>query len=209
MKEEEIIFKIKELKKIKPEKNWVLSTKKAILEEKKGVFFAFFPFNKGELLKWLSLGLTAGFVLVLTFSITKSFPKDNFPSLKFSHSKNIELAQITQLKKEVRAFTDKLEKIDLPKTETKTREKIAKDAKEITQKIKKLNQSLTVRDGGILEKEVEKLERISYKIECESLILDLEKRSLSEKQKKLFSEMKELAKRGEYQKALELWLENQ
>ncbi len=206
MEEKEIIQNLKKLSQIKPDREWVILTQKKILGESPSFFFQF----KKDFLKWLALGMASIFVLFNVYFTYQSFPTEPLPKITFSQNKKENLKKLADIvEKNVSEVTRKLAKLDFSQTKPEVRKKIIKETKEITEKIKKLNQSLATKEPLFSPENIEKLEKISAKIECENLISDLEKRSLNEKQKEILNKMKKLAEKEEYQKALELWLENQ
>jgi len=234
MTEKELIGKIRLLGQIKPQKEWVVLTKGRILGEepafKERFSFNFFPFLKpayaSVIIVFLFLGL---------FGIYNSLPGDLLYSVKkiAQKSQAVFVSEDEKPAFQLRLANERLE--DLTKAQVKNlaptinefQATVSAAAKNIT-KI-----DATTSDLGVIKKivvETKKLEENKQKMESlgmvlegkgteeldnalakmvNSLIEDLENRSLTEDKEEILAEMKELAEEEKYSEALELYLVNQ
>jgi len=222
MTEKELIGKIQELRQIKPRKDWVLSNKASILGENTG--FVFFPYFKPAL---------AGLVCVFTFIGLFGFSQDSVPgSLLYSIKKITEKGQSFFVSDEGK--TDFALNLADKRLEELTRIAESNQVKNLPQAITEVQASISeaVKNlSGSDQKTLEKLAELgknkqiaeqilaaqidsedldnAYMNLTESLIQDLETRTLTEEQQEILSQMKKLFELGDYQQVLELYLTNQ
>ncbi|MBM3257722.1 MAG: hypothetical protein FJZ05_00695 [Candidatus Nealsonbacteria bacterium] len=222
MTEKELIGKIQQLRQIKPRKDWVLSNKTELLGENTG--FTFLPYFKPAL-----AGLVCLFVCVGLFG----FSQNSVPgSLLYSIKKISEKGQAFFVADEGKAdfalnLADKrLEELTRI-AENNQVKNLPQAITEVQASISEAVKSLSGSNQGNLEKLVElgKNKQITEQILAtqidseeldhaymnltDSLIKDLETRTLTEEKQEILVQMKELFEIGEYQQALELYLTNQ
>lgn len=214
MEEKEIINKLKELRKIKPEKNWVFLTKRKILGKEE---MALFPIGKIIFIFLLIIGIFSASQLSLlreplyyikkisqetqkTFLSEKEKPQ---ASLDLANEKLEEIKKITQ-KKDIKKITPAIEEFKV--TISKTKEDLVKLKginKEIAQKVLKLEEK---------KKEVEKVlgikltqeEEDPSKIVAEYLIKNFERNFLTEEKAEILEKVKQYFQNGEYGKVIEI-----
>jgi len=222
MTEKEIIGKIQELRHIKPRKDWVLSNKAQLLGQDAG--FSFLPY-----LKPAFAGLVCVFVCLGLFG----FAKDSVPgSFLYSIKKIGEKGQSFFVSDEEKAdfalnLADKrLEELtriaesnqsrNLPQAITEVQASISEAVKNLSasnpkdlEKLAELGKSKQITEQ-ILAAQIdsEDLDN-AYMVLTESLIKDLETRTLTEEKQEILVQMKVLFKANEFQQALELYLANQ
>jgi hypothetical protein len=215
--EKEVIEKIKVLKQIKPEKNWVFLTKEKIL----GKELTFFPFLKPVFAGSL-------FILIL-FAISFTFLSESrfyLINKLIKGEKAVFISEEKESKLELELANKKLEELSkIAKTQSveklapainQTKESVAKATQNLV-KSKKVNKEIAKKALELenKKKEVEKI--LGTKItngEVESpikfvaqyLIEDLENRSLGEEQRKTFEKAKEYFENGDFTKVIELLL---
>ena len=222
MTEKEIIGKIQELRHIKPRKDWVLSNKTQLLGQDTG--FVFLPYFKPAL-----AGLVCVFVCLGLFG----FAKDSVPgSFLYSIKKIGEKGQSFFVSDEEKAdfalnLADKrLEELtriaesnqsrNLPQAITEVQASISEAVKNLSasnpkdlEKLAELGKSKQITEQ-ILAAQIdsEDLDN-AYMVLTESLIKDLETRTLTEEKQEILDQMKVLFQANEFQQALELYLTNQ
>jgi uncharacterized protein YdaU (DUF1376 family) len=211
MEEKELIEKIRELSQIKPRKNWVLKTKREILGPS-------FP-----ILKPILIGLFLILISIFFFA-QKSLPGEKLYAIKRLTEKsqvlfvsknekpklelelaNKRLEELIQIAKkdDVRKLAPAMKEVKESTAEAaKSLKKIEKVDLEIVEKTKELeeNKKMTQKILGT-EIETKELE-LAYKILAEREIRDLEKRSLTEKQKEILEKAKEFFEKGDFLSAL-------
>lgn len=219
MEEKEIIYQLKELRKIKPDKKWVLLTKERILGQEKTPFFSFFlkPAYAGFLLIFIFFGLFGFSQNSLPgdplYTIKKIVEKIEGVFVEEDKKSNYQielakkrleelkiLAETNQVKKLPSAFKEVREStVEATKNLAKTKkidQKIIANLLEFENTKKDIEEKVLATQIGIDEKEN------PAKIVIEFLISDLEKRSLTEEQKNLFEKAKEDFEKGDYAQAL-------
>ncbi|MDI6602604.1 MAG: DUF5667 domain-containing protein [Patescibacteria group bacterium] len=251
--EKKLIGKLRELRQIKPNKDWVLLTKSQILgqEEKYRspisiisvlrVFFAK-PGYAGLVIIFILVSLFGTFTLAqnslpgqLLYPIKKISEKTQAvfvseidkpkTSLELASKRLEELTKVAETNRvqnlapainefqaSVSEAAKNLSKIDATSSDPAVVKRFVDQAKKIGEKVEEVK-SLGVVIG---EEGLEKLEKASSKLELELLVLslenmisDLENRTLTEKQEKILSQMKELLEEEKYSEVLELFLVNQ
>ena len=237
MEEKELIGKIRGLRQIKPNRDWVSLTKSQILgEEKKYTSLFLFPVFK---LKPVYAGLIAVLILFGLLGVSRnSLPGDPLYSIKkiIEKSQAVFVSEDEKPAFQLKLANQRLE--DLTKASTKNlaptinefQANISEAAKTIskidattsdpivTKKIveeaQKLKKNKQIAETlGVVTGETEELEEALipyYKVEAERQIKDLENRSLTEGQQKLLEEAKEEFEAGNYDQALEkIWILSQ
>jgi hypothetical protein len=218
--QEELIGKIRELRQIKPRKDWVLFTKSQILPQEQPVFTPFFIFKPvfaGVLFVFILFGLLGtsqnslpGDLLYPIKKITEKArvvfvsetekPKAN---LELANKRLEEINQIAQ-NNEVRKLVPAINEFQasiLKVTENLTALKGA-DIKEIAKETQKLEENKKKAESlGIEVGETEELES-AYKILAEREIKNLEQNSLTETQEEVLKEAKEYFEKGDFATAL-------
>ncbi len=222
MTSEELIGKIRELRQIKPRKDWVLLTKTQILGEDKPVFSPFFIFRPvpvfaGVLFVFILFGFLGtsqnslpGDLLYPIKKITEKArvvfvsetgkPKANLELANKRLEEINQIAQNNEVRKLVPAineFQASISKVTENLTALKGADvkEIAKEAQKIEENKKKI-ESLGVEVG-----ETEELEN-AYKILAEREIKNLEQNSLTETQEEALKEAKEYFEKGDFATAL-------
>ena len=222
MTEKELIGKIQELRQIKPRKDWVLSNKVSLLGEDTG--FTFFPYFKPAL-----VGLVSVFVLFGLFGFSQNSVPGNF---LYSIKKITEKSQSFFVSDEGKtdfAFNladkrmEELTRIagnnqvkNLPQAITEVQASISEAVKNLSssdqkdlEKLAELGKNKQIAEQ-ILAAQIDSEELDNaYTTTTDSLIKDLETRTLTEEQREILIQMKELFEAGEYQQVLELYLTNQ
>lgn len=229
MAEKQLIGRIRKLRQIKPRKDWVSLTKREILGEEPG--FTFLPYFKPAL-----AGLITVFVLFGVFGFVKnSLPGDLLYSIKkIAHKSQAvfvskqekpafqlklandrledltkapakNLAQtISEFQANVSEAAKNLAKIDVTDPDRVAIKKIVEATKELEENMQKVEAlGVVVGQEGTVE-----LNSALAKIVM-NLIEDLESRTLSEEEKEILTQMKELFEKEQYSGALELYLINQ
>lgn len=227
MTEKELIGKIRKLRQIKPNKDWVVLTKTQILGQESpqtGVLANFFGF----LLKPAYASLVIIFVLFGLFgSAQNSLPGDTLYIVKEFAEKsqamflsaserpqfNLNLAQkrVEELAKvaEENRVKNLAPAIDEVKKSIANASKelsgdpvaIKKAVDEIEEKVEKINAL-----GVVVEtEELEQLKQNADKLFVEYLISDLKTRTLTEKQTAILNQMEELVKEEKYSEAIILY----
>ena len=235
MTEKELIGKIRELRQIKPNRDWVVLTKSQILgEEKKytSLFLFLFPFLK---LKPAYAGLVAVLILFGLCGISQnSLPGDLlYPVKKITEKSQAVFVSEEELPKyNLEIANKRLEELNQI-AQTNQVKKLAPAISEFQANISEAAKSLAKVKGQDVEKivaQTKKLEENKKKVEnvlatkieteeyddalaqlVESQIKDLEERTLTEEQMKILAEAKELYQAGNFAEALEkiLLLSNQ
>jgi hypothetical protein len=214
--EKELIEKIRLLKKIKPEKEWVLLTKEKIL----GKEISFFPILNLRFAKVL-------FILLILFLASFSFLNKNFSYfinklkanttlLSEEEKTKLELELANKILEELSKFAKSEEIKKLEPSIKETKETVAKATKNLI-KSKKLNKEIAKKTLE-LEKRKQEVEKVlGAKISDEEIenstktfIKDwmdyLETRSLNEEQKQILEEAKKYFENENLTKVLELLL---
>lgn len=239
MTEKELIGKIRELRQIRPRKDWAVLTKRQILGETPEIGWAsvleVFPRLVFQYKPAFATLIILG-ILVGAFGFAQnSLPGDSLYLLK-KISERGQAVFVSQEEKpafQLKLANERLE--DLAKAPAKN---LAPTISEFQANISEAARNLakidaTTSDPVIIKKIVEetkKLEENKQKIEAlgvvigeegtmeldnalgkvvENLIEDLETRTLTEEKEKVLEEMKELCQNGKYSEALEVYLINQ
>lgn len=230
MTEKQLIGKIRILRQIKPRKEWVFLTKREILGEEKSwlevfprIFFQYKP---------IFASLILLFVLISSFVFAQnSLPGDFLYSLKriTERGQAVFVSEDEKPKVQLELANKRLEELTKIAEENKIKklapaieeyQQTFSQATKITRQIKEPKQvRKIVPEIAKLEKNLENLKSYGievgedgkaedlYKPIVESLIKDLENRTLTENQIKLLEEAKELYKEGNFALALEKVLE--
>ena len=234
MEEKELIGKIRGLRQIRPNRDWVSLTKSQILgEEKKYTSLFLFPVLK---LRPVYAGLIAVLILFGLFGFAKnSLPGDLlYPIKKIAQkSQAIFVSEEEKPAFQLKLANQRLE--DLTKASTKN---LAPTINEFQANISQAAKSLAKMDATTsdpvvikkivaetkkLEKQKQKVESLGVVIEGEgteefsqalanmvgNLIEDLKTRTLTEEKEKILEEMEKLFEEGKYSEALEFYLINQ
>jgi hypothetical protein len=230
MTEKEVIEKIKVLKQIKPEKNWVFLTKEKILGKEP----LFFPFLKPAFatlsVAKRTLSVSAGllFILILFGLSFTSLPGQPFYLIKKLAEKGetVFAPEEEKPKLELELANKKLEELSkiAQKNDTKklapaideAKESVAKASKNLV-KSKKVNKEI-VQKALELESKKQEVEKVLGTKITESenenptmfvakyLIESLENKSLNENQKEVLEKAKEFFENQDFAKVLELLL---
>ena len=226
MTEKELIGKIRELRQIKPNRDWVVLTKSQILgEEKKytSLFLFLFPVLK---LRPVYAGLIVVFILVGLFGFSQnSLPGDLlYPVKKITEKSQAVFVSEEELPKyNLEIANKRLEELNQI-AQTNQVKKLAPAISEFQANISEAAKSLAKVKGQDVEKivaQTKKLEENKKKVEevlatkieteeldnalaqiVESQIKDLEGRTLTEKQEALLAQAKEDFEAGNYSDAL-------
>jgi hypothetical protein len=218
MTEKELIKKIKELKKIKPEKEWVFFTKKEILGESEPLIFPFFkPALIGFSLILILLGISYAslpgepfyFIKKIAEKTQKAFlPEEERPKLEMelANRRLEELSKIAE-KNDVRKLSPAInEAKESVAQATKNLVKSKKVDKEIVQKTLELEKKKQEIEKVLGTKITEEETEDPTKLVAKYLIEDFENRTLTDEQKQNLEKAKEYFKNGDFAKALELLL---
>jgi len=226
MTETKLIKQIKELRKIKPRKDWVLLTKTQILgEEKRAVLFPFFrPAYAGLFLVLLLLGFfefsqgaLPGESLYYLKKITERSQiilssEQERPRLNLELvnkrleelnqiAQNNEMRKLAPALKEYQASIFEAAKSLTKMTATTSDSLVIKGIAEETQKLEKSKEILE-RTYGIAGLEINE-ESNPTKVVVEWLIKDMEKTFLTEEDEKILEQAKQDFENGNYSEALE------
>jgi len=217
MTEKEVIEKIKVLKQIKPEKNWVFLTKERILG-KEPIFFPFLkPAFAGLLFILILFGLSFTSLPGQPFYLIKKLaekgetvfaPEEEKPKLELelANKKLEELSKIAQ-KNDTKKLAPAIDE---------AKESVAKASKNLV-KSKKVNKEI-VQKALELESKKQEVEKVLGTKITESenenptmfvakyLIESLENKSLNENQKEVLGKAKEFFENQDFAKVLELLL---
>jgi hypothetical protein len=245
MEEKELIGKLRKLRQIKPNRDWVILTKSQILGKERKLSLSYYL---NYFLRIGYGGLVVVFFLFGLFALSqKSLPGEFlYPlkkiseraqvvflsekekpkvSLELANKRLEELAKvaknnqvknlapaINEFQASISEATKNLSKIKANNSEPMVVKRFVDQAKKIEEKVKEVKSLGVV----IKEKELNKLEEVSNKLELEllvsvlkNMISDLENRTLTEKQEEILLKMKELMEKEKYSEALELYLVNQ
>jgi len=223
MTEKELIAKIKQLRQIKPEKEWVVLTKEKILgSEPKIRWLGLFDYQ----LRPILAGALMALIIFGLFSVSQnSLPGDILYPLKKISEKgqaifvskseepkvklewvNKRLAELKEvaLKNQTKKLATALRETenalaeaakDLVKSENIAQKEVVEKAKEMIVKKEEIEKTLGVEIGG------EENENFT-KVLAEKLIKDLENRNLAKEQKEILEKAKKDFENGDYQEAL-------
>ena len=234
MMEKELIGKLRKLRQIQPNRDWVSLTKTQILGQEPR--FTFFPYFKPAF-----AGLVTVFILLSVFGY--GFVKNSLPGdllyvikkvahegqaifvsesekpafqLKLANQRLEDLTKapaknlaptISEFQANISEAAKTLSKIDATTSNPAVIKKIVEETKKLEENKEKV-ESLGVVIGGT--EELEEALIPYYKVEAERRIKDLENRSLTEGQQKLLEEAKEEFEAGNYDQALEkIWILSQ
>ena len=234
MTEKELIGKIRELRQIKPRKDWVSLTKSQVLgESARGrASVSFFPFWKPALATVTAFGILFG---VFSFA-QNSLPGDILYSIKkiteksqavFVSEKELpkynleiankrldelnEIAQTNQVKKLAPAISEFQANMSeaaksLATVKGQDVEKIVAQTKKLEENTKKVEEVLATK---ILSQETEESLISFYKTQAEMLINDLGNQTLTEEKEEILNQMKKLFEEEKYLETLELYFISQ
>ena len=220
MKEAELITQLQKLRKIQPRKDWILFTKTKILGDTPRV--SPFVFFKPALAGALALGLLSGLFFIsqnalpdeLLYPIKKLSEKTQkiFVSeekrpefqLKLTEKRLAELQEIVE-KNDIRKFSSALSELSASKAEAKKAISKVQNNPDLVEKIAPM-----VKKNGETESKTRLLMGIGKeeekepagKLVADYLIKDLEKSSLTERQKELLEKAKEYFEEEDYSSAL-------
>jgi len=232
--EADLVKKIQELKKIRPNKDWVVLTKSQILGEadRGWASISFFPFFKPALATVTAFGILFGIFSLaqnslpgdILYSIKKiteksqavfvsekELPKYNLEIANKRLEELNEIAQTNQVKKLAPAISEfQADMSEAAKSLAKVKgqdvEKIVAQTQKLEVNKKKMEEVLATK---ILSQETEDSLISFYKIQAEMLIKDLENRTLTEEKEEILNQMKKLFEEEKYSEALELYFINQ
>jgi len=217
MEEKQILKKLKKFRKIQPDKNWIILTKKEILGED----FQAFPIF--QYIFSISATIVLFFIALLQFSnsalpgeplyffkkakenFLAKFQKEKEPEIKIEAFKNRteELKKIVK-NQEIKKLPKGIEEL---KNQAKETSKVLNQTKIKPKNLTKVMASLenikeVEKDLGIdLESELENYQQ-SLKNQIKLIIEDLEKRSLTETQKEILESAKEDLEKENLESAL-------
>lgn len=225
MKEVEVIKELQKLRKIQPRKDWILFTKTKILGDTPRV--SLFVFFKPALAGVLALGLLVGLFFIsqnalpgeLLYPIKKLAEKSQkiFVSeekkpefqLKLTEKRLAELEEIVE-KNETKKLSSALSELKTSKLHADKEVSKIKNNPETMKEIASIIEKNNVKEKQILSSlglQVEEEKEPAGKLVADYLIKNLEKSSLTEKQKELLEEAKEYFEEGDYSLALSKALE--
>jgi len=219
MEEKQILKQLKKFRKIQPEKNWVLSTKKQILGEGFQTFPVFqFAFSSLAviLLFVISISQFSNYALpgepLYVFKKAKEnflakFQKEKEPEIKIEALKNRteELKKITKandtkkLPKGIEELKNQAKETSKALTQTKVKPKDLKNVMASLQNIKEVEKSLGINLES--ESEIEEYQK-SLKNQLKLIIEDLEQRSLTQNQKEILESAKKDLEENNLESAL-------
>jgi hypothetical protein len=221
MTEREVIEKIRLLKQIKPEKNWVFLTKERILG-KEPIFFPFLkPAFAGLLFILILFGLSFTSLPGEPFYLIKKLvergqtvfvPEEERPKLELElANKRLEelskIAEKNDVKKLAPAINEAKESVAQATKNLVKSKKVDKEIVKNTLELKKKSESIEkVLNVKVIGEETEKSLEESLKEYSQYLIKDLENRSLTEDQKQILEKAKVYFENGDFAKVLELLL---
>ena len=230
MTEAEITQKLRELKQIKPRKDWVSLTKKEILGEE-SFGFTFFPYFNlkpavaslvafcilfglfgfvqnalpGDLLCIVKRAAHYGQVLLIPEEEKPVYQlqlaNDRLEDLTYAPVRNL-APTINEFQATIHEAVQNLAKIDATTSDPVVMKKIVEETKKLDENKPRI-ESLGMEVGG-----PEELNSVLAKI-VGNLIEDLENRTLTEEKENILTEIKDLFGEGKYTEALELYLINQ
>jgi hypothetical protein len=229
LSEKELIARIKELRQIRPRKDWVSLTKRDILGQEPGLLF--FPYFKP-----VFAGVIAASFLFVTFGFAQSSLPGDFlyPIKKISEKgqavfvsdeekpafqikmanerlEDLSKAQAKNLAPTISEFQASVSEAAKDLTEIEAAPSNPVTIKKIVEETKKLeeNKEKAKSRGVVIEgEETEEFDNALAQV-VGSLIEDLEEKSLTEEKEEILKEMKELFEKEKYLDALELGLLNQ
>jgi hypothetical protein len=219
MTEKELIGKVRELRQIRPRKDWVVLTKSQILGEEPKILF--FPFFKPALVTVTTFGILFGIFSLaqnslpgdILYQIKKITEKsqavfvseEELPkyNLEIANKRLEELTKIAQTN-QVQKMAPAIEEFQANVSETaKNLVKVKKVDEEIVENIKKLEENKERVEKVLATKiETKEYDRDLAQL-VESQIKDLERGTLTEVQQELLEEAKEDFDAGNYSQALE------
>lgn len=229
--ETELIQKIKELRGIEPNKEWVFLTKKEILGDKlssagTGIFRMFesaLSYKYKYALSGLVAILLAGGIFIsaqqalpgdLLYPVKRTIektrlvlaPKEQQPNiqLEYANEKLESVVKVAQEKK-VEKLAPLIEEYQINISEAaRVLERVKNpDVKEIVKEAKQLEENKEKAQSlGIVIEESKELDNVLAKLVREQ-IKELQRNSLSLEQEKIFKQVKEDYKKGKYSQALE------
>lgn len=204
--EEDLIFKLRELSRIKPEKKWVKATKREILGPQ---FPIFQPILIGSLLLLVALFVSA----------QKSLPGEKLYAIKriTERAQTIFVAPEEKPKLDLELTVKRLEELReiAEKNDVKKLVPAIKEVKEVSAKAAESLKQVNKSDRKIVEKAKEfvqiktwtqktletEIETPLDPIAVEILISEIEKSSLTEEQEAILKEAKELLEKGDVDSA--------
>ena len=211
MEEKDLIFKLKGLNKIAPEKKWVKTTKREILGP---TFPIFQPILVGSLLLLVAVFVFAqkslpGEKLYAIKRLTEKgqtffVSKEEKPKLdlELANKRLEELREIAE-KNDVKKLAPAMKEVkEVSAQAAKSLKQVKKPDQEIVEKTKEFEEN-RVLTQKILETEISTPEmNDAYKTLAENLIKEIEGSSLTENQAEILKEAKELFENGDYASAL-------
>jgi len=221
MTSEELISKIRELRQIKPRKDWVLLTKSQILGKDKPVFNPFFIFKPvfaGVLFVFILFGLLGnsqnslpGDLLYPIKKITEKaqvvfvskeeLPKYNLEIANKRLDELNEIAQTNQVKKLAPAISEFQANMS-EAAKSLAEVKRGADVEKIIAQIKKLEENKQIVEGVLATKIETEDYDTAFAQFVENQIKDLEKSTLTETQEEVLKEAKEYFEKGDFETAL-------
>ena len=233
--EKELIGKIKELRQIKPNQNWVFLTKNRILREEitepreLGIVSVLRVLFLRPALKPAYGGMLAFFIIFGLFGFAQnSVPGDYLYPIKkiaergqtfFASDEekaqiSLELAQkrLDELTRIVEENQTKKLAPGIKEFQASVSEVVSSSDPRTLRKVVEINKQIKeLQSRGVVigEEGLQKLVLGSLVEVLKNLIVDLENRTLTEKQQEILAQMKEMVLEGRYSEALELYLTNQ
>ena len=234
MTEKDLINKIKTLKQIKPQKDWVILSKNRILEQetdKAQTFVSFFPFFKPAL---ATLTVFAIFFGLFGFAQTSVPGEFLYPMKRMAErSQSIFVPEQNKLQNSLKLADKRLEELtrivesnqvkNLPQAINEVQTSVSEAARNISKIEATSSSPVAIKDMVNKTQELEfkieeatrslgvvidndELQGVSIRLKVKDLINDLEAKTLTEEEQETLAEMKELAENQEYAKVLEMFL---
>ncbi len=202
MQEKELITKIKSLKNIKPNKNWVLSAREGVFRENDNTF-SFPVFSRFSFAVPATLLLLVG-VFVFSQYMTVMNMEKNKEAERIVKEREIE--KLVLALDELKSAKETLSQDFAQSIESKPKEETIKVARDFAPKLLEMEEEedLLTSSLGVLMEEKDEGKIASSVARDLSLILieDLEERSLSEKDEEILNQAKERFNEEDYRSAL-------
>ena len=228
--EKELIGKLKELRQIRPQKDWTFVTKTRILGAEPTTGFTLFPYLKPAFAGFVCIFMVMGGLYI---AVKNSLPGESLYAirriahqgeaffvsesekpafqLKLANDRLEDLAKapgknlaptLDEFQANISQAAKELAKMDATTSNPVAIKKIAEETKKLEENKQKVESLGVVIDG------TEEWDNVLQTI-VGNLIEDLEQRSLTEDKEEVLSQMKELFEQENYSDALELYLINQ
>lgn len=230
MQEEELIGRIKELRQIKPNQDWVVLTKNRILGGEKLTgegrflhfpnFFGMFARPKMALAALILLAIAAGAVTIVNYSLEPKIAQQDAKEAREELTQLQEQVLVLQktIDETIEETAKKIAEVDLETTDPEDFKKIVLQARRVIKEAEEIESSFAVLGVKI---DVEDLETATDELTDKALAkVEIEERievwenmaasgALSQEEEELLEEIKELMGQKKYLEAWELFLTNQ